>query len=188
MLLKRSELGVIVGDTDMKETLSYTTQQTTQDVDPPSCTSRMLAGNASGYEIRTMLGMTGSDNSGSAGTLVSQVVAVFAADAAAGMMYQVAQEWGADCPGEAPMTVSAGQISQTWTAGSLDPPTGPRTDAAKIGRLTTVTRRAGAEPRACGHVITRQDRVVVETMVCGPDDRVIAQAGTIADQILAKLP
>jgi hypothetical protein len=180
LLLKRSELGDIVGDTDMTQGLDITAPMPEEDakLDPFECRARALIGEE-GISLPSMQGVAGNIDRGARGVSASQLVAVFTNrnDAADGPDFALGQ-WK-ECNDGQVYTVDLGDKGiQHWTAGPI---TGPKT------RIETTSTRQEPPPRTCHHVLTAQANVVVEIIVCGDGDTT-AQANEITDRILTKVP
>jgi uncharacterized protein YceK len=180
LLLKRSELGDIVGDTDMTQGLDITTPMPEENakLDPFECRARALIGE-NGLSLPSVQGVAGNINRGARGVSVSQLVAVFTNrnDAASSPDFALGM-WKLCNDGQV-YTVDLGEQGiQHWTAGPI---TGPKT------RIETTSTRQEPPPRTCHHVMTAQANVLVETIVCGDGDTT-AQATAVTDRILAKVP
>jgi hypothetical protein len=180
LLLKRSELGDIVGDTDMTQGLDITAPMPSEDVklEPGECRGHALIGE-NGLSLPSVQGVAGNINRGARGVSVSQLVAVYTnrGDAASSPEFALGM-WKLCNDGQV-YTIDLGDSGiQHWTAGPI---TGPKT------RIETTATRQEPPPRTCHHVMTAQANVVVETIVCGDGDTT-AQANAIVDRILVKVP
>jgi hypothetical protein len=180
LLLKRSELGDLVGDTDMTQEQDITAPMPAEDVklEPGECRARALPGE-DGLSLPSVQGVAGNLNRGARGVGATQLVAVFTNrnDAASSPDFALGM-WKL-CNDGQQFTIDTGDGgSQHWTAGPI---TGPKT------RIETTDTRQEPPPRTCHHVMTAQANVVVETIVCGDGDTT-AQANAIVDRILAKVP
>lgn len=181
-LLKRSELGDIVGDTNLVAVADYTDPDRNADAfDPTDCGYRFLAGSSVGYTARSRLAMYGDGNRGARGTLATQVIVAFPDDEGSQRFMETTTDGWLRCPDDAPFTVTdpgATATVQTWVADE------PLITPTRIA--TTLTRRGGST-RTCSHVVAVVFNVAVEGSACGDGDTA-GQAGAIADRILAKLP
>lgn len=196
-LLKRSELGQILGDTDIKQISSYTKPfEISTGVEPADCASKLLfqeAISSSGYQA-----VMGDRNQGAQGT-AAQLIQVFPVTAkdwpvpnrqalrAAGNV--VSQLYDKNCREGVTFTTTAKDVTQHWTAGpvvsenpaALDD---PRVDTARGGGGAV---RQEAPARNCYHAVLARNNAMVQSIVCGAGDSQ-AQANQILDSIAAKLP
>jgi len=181
-LLKRSELGDIVGDTNLVAVADYTDPDRKANAfDPMDCGYRFLAGSSVGYTARGRLAMYGDGNRGARGTLATQVIAAFPDGEGSQRFMETTTAGWLRCPDDAPFTVTdpgATATVQTWVADE------PLITPTRIA--TTLTRRGGST-RTCSHVVAVVFNVAVEGAACGDGDTV-GQAGAIADRILGELP
>lgn len=181
LLLKRGELGTIVGDTDMNQLQEITTAVPNimaNPVEPRDCRDRTLVAE-SGMGFRSVQGVLGNVNRGAGGQAPTQVVAVFGNREDPGRAFEVARlDWDR-CPQGQLFTIDVGNgDTDQWEAGEMV------TGQTRIGNTITRLDPAG---RTCHKVIAIQANVMVETSVCGTGD-VTGQANEIADVILAKVP
>jgi hypothetical protein len=176
-LLKRSELGAIIGDTDLRQVATFTKPwQSSEGVDPRDCAPRLgfnEAVGAAGYQLAV-----GDSNRGARGQSAMQLVTVFVdreqpTQVAAGL----GRMFGYCAEGEEFSTTARG-VTQHWTSG-------PATHGAT--RAGGGAQRQEAPPRNCYHAVAVRANTVVESIVCGDGDSA-AQANAIVDRISAKLP
>jgi hypothetical protein len=182
-LLKGSELGAIVGDTDMVGVQTYTEPDNGSNAaDPFWCGLRLLAASSVGYYAPGRLAMYGDANRGAGGKLAEQVVAAFIEPKLATQFLATNSRDWAQCPdGKAfPVAFSNHDGNRAVLHWVPDKPVDTPTRIA-----TTLTAQEGP-PRTCSHVIAIYSNVVVEGGACGDGDT-MSQANTIADQILAKV-
>lgn len=181
LLLKRGELGTIVGDTDMNQAQEITTghpNALANPVDPYECRDRTLPAET-GMGFRSVQGVLGNVNRGVGGQAATQVVAVFGNREDPGRALEVARDEWDDCAQGQVFTIDAGDgATQKYSAGEVVP------GQTRIGNTIT---RLDPPGRTCHKVMAAQANVLVETTVCGTGD-VTAQANEIADVILAKVP
>jgi hypothetical protein len=177
LLLKRSELGEIIGDTDLVETQAYTgPQRSNVKIDPWECRSRALAGESGVWAKKPTV--VGNANRGAGHRAVTQMVAIFenTGDAAEALK-TVEHDWGL-CPNGDIFFIELNPAdNQRWVPYPVS--TGPN-------RLGTTFQRDGLT-RNCHHVVANQANVLVEDVVCTDGDSA-APANTLIDRILAKLP
>jgi hypothetical protein len=176
-LLKRSELGAIIGDTDLRQVATFTKPwQSSDGVDPRDCTPRLgfnaTVGTA-GYQRAV-----GDSNRGARGQSATQLVTVFVnreqpQQVSAGL----GRSFGYCAEGEQ-FTTTARGVTQHWTSG-------PATHRAT--RAGGGAQRHEAPPRNCYHAVALRANTVVESIVCGDGDSA-AQANAIVDRISAMLP
>lgn len=196
-LLKRSELGQILGDSDIKQISSYTKPfELSTGVEPADCASKLLfqeAISSSGYQA-----VMGDRNQGAQGT-AAQLIQVFPVTAkdwpvpnrqalrAAGNV--VSQLYDENCREGVTFTTTAKNVTQHWTAGpvvsenpaALDD---PRVDTARGGGGAV---RQEGPARNCYHAVLARNNAVVQSIVCGAGDSQV-QADQVLDSIAAKLP
>jgi hypothetical protein len=183
-LLKRSELGEIIGDTDLRQVQSHTKQwQSGEGADPRDCAPRLLfneAVAANGYQLAV-----GDTNRGARGQIAQQLITVFDnRDQPAKVVGDLARMFGYCAAGE-PFSTTAGDVTQHWMPGPVtSDATGPLSDATRAG---AGAQRQEAPPRNCYHATVARANVVVESVVCGDGDSE-GQANTIIDRIAAKFP
>ncbi|MFI5506042.1 sensor domain-containing protein [Mycobacterium sp. NPDC051804] len=179
LLLKRSELGEIIGDTDLVE-LGTLTKWERQDVniEPWPCRARALAGEE-GLSGDTIT-LAGNVNRGARKQSVDQVVAIFEKPteitASTGVMWIIEEQWR-DCPDGDIFFIEVEGKDQRWVPYPIT--TGP-------DRIGTTFQRDGL-PRNCHHVVAHRANVLADVIVCGDGDNT-APANTVADRILAKVP
>lgn len=181
-LLKRSDLGDIVGDTNLVAVANYTDPDRNADAfDPVNCGDRFLAASSVGYNAPGRMAMYGDGNRGSRGMLASQVIVAFPDVERSQQFMETTTDGWLRCPNDAPFTITdpgSAATVQTWIADvPLITPT----------RIATTLTRQGGPPRTCSHVIAIVSNVAVEGAACGDGDTA-AQAGNITDRILAELP
>lgn len=178
LLLKRSELGEIIGDTDLVELEAYTGRQSANvRIEPFACRSRALAAETG---LLNNPAVVGNANRGARGQSVDQMVAIFEkpADITArnGVMWLIDSEWRL-CPDGDIFFIEVEGKDQRWVPYPIS--TGP-------DRIGTTFQRDGL-PRNCHHVVAHRRNVLAEVIVCGDGDNT-APANTVADRILAKVP
>ncbi|KUI45904.1 hypothetical protein AU198_18065 [Mycobacterium sp. GA-1199] len=180
LLLKRSELGAIIGDTDLVETQAYTqAQRSNVDIEPWACRSRALAGETGVWAKKPTV--VGNANRGTHGQAVTQMVAVFENRAditgQGEAMWIIEHEWR-NCPDGDIFFIELGPDNvQRWVPYPVT--TGP-------DRIGTTFQRDGL-PRNCHHVVAHRANVLVDVVVCTDGDST-APANTLTDRILAKVP
>ena len=179
LLLKRSELGEIIGDNDLVELGTYTKwERQNINIEPWPCRARALAGEE-GLSGDTIT-LTGNINRGARKQSVDQVVAIFEnpADitASTGAMWVIEEQWR-DCPDGDIFFIEVEGKDQRWVPYPIS--TGP-------DRIGTTFQRDGL-PRNCHHVVAHRRNVLADVIVCGDGDNT-APANTVADRILAKVP
>jgi hypothetical protein len=177
-LLNLTQLGAIVGDTDMRPNVSYTEPNTfTSGVDPFGCVPAAVAATSSGYYSKARIAMAGDTNRGTGGQVATQVISVFATrDDPANMLFSFRLDW-ASCVRKAGFTVT-GDVDQHWTTGTIE-------DGEN--RLSITLTRTEPPPRTCHHVVAAQANVAVEAIACGDGDTT-KEANEITDTILSKFP
>lgn len=177
-LLSLTQLGAIVGDTDMKQLRAHPEPNVdTSGVDPFDCTAAVLAATGGGYYQKARQAMIGDTDRGAAGWVTAQVISVFASRAdTAPFLDAMASDWNS-CIRKGTITM-AGPPEQHWTPGPLE-----QGDA----RIAITVTRTDPPPRSCHHVLAAQANVVVAALVCGSGDTV-APANKLADTLLAKFP
>jgi hypothetical protein len=177
-LLSLTQLGAIVGDTDMRQLAAHTEPDVdTSGLDPYDCRSAMLAATSSGYYKKTRQAMIGDTDRGARGQAAAQVISVFASrDDPAEFLNSTTRNW-ASCLRQGAMTLT-GPPTQHWTPGQLEQ------TATRIA--LTITRQE-PPPRTCHHVVAAQANIAVEAVVCGDGDTV-TPANQIVDTLLAKFP
>jgi hypothetical protein len=177
-LLKRDELGSIVGDTDLKDNANVTKPEWDGGFVPEECGDRMVVAQDANYG--SQMAIAGNQATGARGQIASQVIAVWTnREGSRANVRLVALNWGV-CPDNAPFTYDSGHGISHWTAGTI-------TANEDTSRISTTAQRQEPPPHTCGHVMAAQANVVVETSVCGDGDT-LAAANQIADRILAKVP
>jgi hypothetical protein len=181
-LLKRSELGEIIGDTDLRQVQSHTKPwQSGEGADPRDCAPRLLfneAVAANGYQLAV-----GDTNRGARGQIAQQLITVFDnRDQPAKVVGDLARMFGYCAAGE-PFSTTAGDVTQHWMPGPVtSDATGPLSDATRAG---AGAKRQEAPLRNCYHATVARTNVVVESVVCGDGDSE-RQANAIIDRIAAK--
>jgi hypothetical protein len=177
-LLTRNELAEIIGDTDLKETATYTEPAyITDGVDPPECGERVLVNNTFSYYSNDRAAMDGNGNTGGGGKLAAQVVSIWASAKSAKQMLSITGEDWRSCKDGQPFTLVLNNTAQQWTAGPV---------TFTNLRITSTAQRQQPTPRTCAHVLAAQVNVVAEASVCAGDGDTNGQANQIADKILAK--
>lgn len=176
LLLKRSELAEMIGDTDLKEVHAYTEPQLLAGkIDPFACRYRAIVTSA-GLTVGKPT-VTGNVNRGANGQSADQAVAIFQSpDDVAHALSLIEDNWR-QCPDGDIFFIEVNSEPQRWV---------PYPVSNESGRLGTTIKRDGL-PRNCHHVVVGKANVVVESMVCGDGDNAPA-ANTIADGILANIP
>jgi hypothetical protein len=183
-LLKRSELGEIIGDTDLRQVQRHTKPwQGSAGVDPRACAPRVVfneAVAASGYQLAV-----GDTNRGARGQIAQQLITVFDnRDQPAKVVGDLARMFGYCAAGE-PFSTTSGDVTQHWMPGPVtSDATGPLSDATRAG---AGAQRQEAPPRNCYHATVARANVVVESVVCGDGDSE-GRANVIIDRIAAKFP
>jgi hypothetical protein len=183
-LLKRSELGEIIGDTDLRQVQSHTKPwQSSDGAEPRDCAPRLVfneAVAAYGYQLAV-----GDTNRGARGQIAQQLVTVFDNhDQPAKVVGDLARMFGY-CAAGKPFSTTVGDVTQHWTPGPVtSDATGPLSDATRAG---AGAQRQEAPPRTCYHATMARANVVVESVVCGDGDSE-GQANLIIDRIAAKFP
>jgi hypothetical protein len=183
-LLKRAELGEIIGDTDVRQLNQYTRPwASSEGVEPPDCAPRLLFNQA--VAAVNYQSAIGDNNRGAAGRTAAQLITVFDnRDQPAKVVGDFARMFGY-CANQEVFSTTSGDVTQHWTAG---PPTSDATDP-----LSDATRAGGgaqrqeAPPRNCYHAAVARANTVVESLACGDGDAA-AQANEIVNRITAKLP
>lgn len=178
LLLKRGELGEIIGDTDLVEKEAYNGRQSANvKIEPWACRSRALPAETGLMKDPTVVGNV---NRGARGQSVDQMVAIFEnpvdITASNGVMWLIEEEWR-DCPDGDIFFIEVADQNQRWVPYPIS--TGP-------DRIGTTFQRDGL-PRNCHHVVAHRANVLTEVIVCGDGDNT-APANTVADRILAKVP
>ena len=183
-LLKRSELGEIIGDTELRQVQSHTKPwQSSDGADPRDCAPRLVfneAVAASGYQLAT-----GDTNRGTRGQIAQQLITVFDnRDQPARVVGDLSRMFGY-CAASEPFSTTVGAVTQHWMPGPVtSDATGPVSDATRAG---AGAQRQEAPPRNCYHATVARANVVVESVVCGDGDSE-GQANVIIDRIAAKFP
>ncbi|BBX94680.1 hypothetical protein MBOE_63290 [Mycolicibacterium boenickei] len=197
-LLTPGELGEIIGDTDMKQTATFSQPgQSSNGIEPRDCAARLLfqeAVGADGYQA-----VVGDNTRGARGQSAAQLIQVFpetspvwpepgrqALRVAGNTVRMMNDE---QCRAGVVFTTTAKDVTQHWTAGPVtaDNPEAlpdPRRDTARGGGGVA---RQGAQARNCYHAVLARGSAVVESIVCGDGDSQ-AQANQVIDRIAAKLP
>ncbi|MFV8142150.1 sensor domain-containing protein [Mycolicibacterium senegalense] len=198
-LLKRSELGAIVGDTDVRQELAFDKpDQSPAGIEPPQCAVRALFQQSrAAYDYLVAMG---DQNTGARGQSVSQLIQVFpvtnkawrepnrhARRVASDIVVKFNHE---QCREGTVATITVDGKTQHWTAG----PVTSENPAALTDTMQETTRGGagmdrvqGGRPRSCYHSVLARANAVVESVVCGDGDSQ-AQANQIIDRIAAKLP
>lgn len=179
-LLTRNELAEIIGDTDLKETATYTKPAyITDGVAPPECGERVLVNNTFSYYSNDRAAMDGNGNTGAGGKRAAQVVSIWASAKSAKSMVSITGEDWHTCKDGQPFTIVSDNTTQQWMAGPF---------TINDLRITSTAQRQQPTPRTCSKVMAAQVNVVVEAGVCADNGDTIAAANQIADKILAKFP
>jgi hypothetical protein len=177
--LKRSQLGDIVGDTNMTQVQEITRPSPQYvAIDPIDCKPRALPAET-GLGGKAVQGLVGNVNRGEQGQAATQIVAIFdnRQDASQTIDF-VRANWQLCRDGQRFTIPLDGGVTQHWIAREIT------SGDSRIG--STMTREE-PPPRTCHHVMAAKANVVVETIVCGDGDTTAA-ANEIADQIVAKVP
>ena len=179
LLLKRSELGEIIGDTDLVEQHAFTKwERQNINIEPWPCRARAMAGEKGVAGETTTL--VGNINRGARGQAVTQTVAIFENPAditgQGKAMWLIEEEWR-NCPDGDIFFIEVDGTDQRWVPYPIT--TGP-------DRIGTTFKRDGL-PRNCHHVVAHRANVLAEASVCGDGDNT-GPANTIVDRILAKVP
>jgi hypothetical protein len=177
LLLKRSELGEIIGDTDVVETQAYTgPQRSNVKIDPWACRYRALVGESGVWAKKPTL--VGNANLGAHKQAVTQMVAIFENPGdAAEALKTVEHDWGT-CPNGDIFFIELDPTNnQRWV---------PYPVSTAPNRIGTTFQRDG-KTRNCHHIVANQANVLVDNLVCTDGDSV-APANTLTDRILAKVP
>jgi hypothetical protein len=183
-LLKRTELGQIIGDTDLRQDRSYTKPSDSgEGVQPRDCAPRLLFGEAvaaAGYQAAV-----GDSNRGARGQSAAQLITVFVnREQPALVVGDLGRMLGYCADGES-FSTTARDVTQQWIAGpAASDALGPVSGATRAGGGA---RRHEAPPRNCYHAAAVRANVVAESVVCGYGDST-RQASEIVDRITAKLP
>ncbi len=182
-LLKRTELGQTIGDTDLRQDKTYTKpSESDEGVQPRDCAPRLLfseAVAATGYQTAV-----GDSNRGARGQSAAQLITVFVDREPARVVGDLGRMLGYCAEGES-FSTTAGDVTQQWIAGpAASDALGPVSDATRAGGGA---QRQEAPPRNCHHAAAMRANVVVESVVCGDGDST-GQASEIVDRITAKLP
>ncbi len=197
-LLKRSELGEIIGDTDVRQTGTFDKPwQVSTGVEPADCAMKLLFQEsiaADGY-----LAVMGDQNKGARGQTAAQLIQVFPVtsktwpvpnrQALRTASTNIQHLYDEQCREGTVFTTTAKDVTQHWTAG---PVTSENPEALDDQRQDTARGGGGAvrqegPTRNCYHAVQARGNAVVESIVCGDGDSE-AQAFKIVDQIAAKLP
>ncbi|MDH6197986.1 hypothetical protein M2272_004642 [Mycobacterium frederiksbergense] len=197
-LLKPSGLGDIIGDTDLRQTATFTQPAQLPDgIAPRDCAARLLfqeAPGADGFEA-----VVGDNNRGTRGQTAAQMIQVFPettpvwpekgrqALRVAGNIVGMLN--GKQCREGTAFSTTAKDVTQHWTAGPVtaenpEALVDPRRDTARGGGGA---QRQEAPARNCYHAVLARANAVVESIVCGDGDSK-AQANQIVDRIADKLP
>ncbi|MCW1819746.1 MULTISPECIES: sensor domain-containing protein [Mycolicibacterium] len=197
-LLSPGDLGEIVGDSDMRQTATFSQPgQPSAGIEPRDCAARLLfqeAVGADGYQA-----VVGDNHRGTRGQSAAQLIQVFpqtspvwrqagrqALRVAGNTVRMINDE---QCRDGVVFTIAAQDVTQHWTAGPVtaENPAAlpdPRVDTARGGGGA---RRQEAPARNCYHAVLARGSAVVESIVCGDGDSQ-AQANAVIDRIAAKLP
>lgn len=197
-LLNPGELGEVIGDTDVKQTATFSRPgQPSDGIEPRDCAARLLfqeAVGADGYQ-----GVVGDNNRGARGQSAAQLIQVFpetspvwpepgrqALRVAGNTVRMINDE---QCREGVVFTTTAKDVTQHWTAGPVTAENAealadPRRDTARGGGGVA---RQETPARNCYHAVLARGSAVVESIVCGDGDSQ-AQANQVIDRIAAKLP
>lgn len=181
LLLKRSELAEVMGDTDMQQLQGFDAP-TRNDVDitPPGCRNLALPAETAVWSDVTKA-LVGDANRGAGGQAATQVVALMASPDVAAQ--KVDEIWTvfwqqSQCQTGQPFTMDLESGQQQWVP-----------DAAKSfgqpQRISVSYTRADPA-RFCTHAYTSANNVLIEALACGKADT-SAQASVILDRIVAKI-
>jgi PknH-like extracellular domain len=184
-LLKRSELAGIVGDTDMRQFVTYVKpdDSVVLVVQPSECTYRLFVAGANAYGAglggHELVAMAGDGNRGARGQVAYQVISVWQDRVQpVRAVEDIGLDWGL-CP-DGVFTLNAPEGQAHWLTGTV-------ISRAPAPRISTTSQRQEPPPHTCSHVVAAQANVLVETSVCGDGDTMSA-ANQIADSLLAKFP
>jgi hypothetical protein len=181
-LLSVTQLGAIVGDTDMRPVASYAEPNMyTSGIEPVNCVGAAVAATANAYFSKTRIAMAGDTNRGTGGQVATQVISVFGSRTdPANLLVSYRLDW-ASCLRKPSFTTtgSTDDVGQHWTASTAQ--------EADVNRLSITLTRTEPPPRTCHHVVATQANVGVEAIACGDGDTT-KEANEIVDTILAKIP
>jgi hypothetical protein len=179
-LLSVTQLGVIVGDTDMRPVASYAEPNTfTSGINPVNCVGAAAAATANAYYTKARIAMAGDTNRGTGGQVATQVISVFGSRTdPANLLTSYRLDW-ASCLRKPSFTTTSDDVDQHWTASTAQ--------EADVNRLSITLTRTEPPSRTCHHVVATQANVGVEAIACGDGDTT-KEANEIVDTILAKIP
>lgn len=179
LLLKRSELGSIMADTDMQQLQGFDHPIYSEaKITPAGCRAVALPAETQVWTEATKA-LVGDANRGAGGQAATQVVALQTSPAvAANTVTTIADEWRRQCPTGPPFTMDLPAGQQQWNPGAVQ-------SSGQPMRISVTFTRADP-PRSCTHAYTSANNVLIESLACGTADTA-AQAATILDRIAAKV-
>jgi hypothetical protein len=195
-LLKRTELGEIIGDTDLRQVKSYTKpSESGEGVQPRDCAPRLLfseAVAAAGYQAAV-----GASSRGARGQSAAQLITVFTdREQPARVVGDLGRMVGYCAEGES-FSTTAGDATQQWIAGpAASDALGPVSGATRAGGGA---QRQEAPPRNClplrpGRVLPRIiaifspfTRVLPILGVCRPVDCMLRRGSSMRAMIRSAL-
>jgi len=180
LLLKRSELAEVMGDTDMQQLQAFDQPTRSSDVDltPAGCRNLALPAETAVWSDDTKA-LVGDANRGAGGQAATQVVALMASpDVAAQKVNEILTLFWSQCRAGQPFTMNLDSGQQQWEPGVAQSSGQPQRISVSYTR---------AEPaRFCTHAYTSANNVLIEALACGKADTA-AQASAILDRIAAKV-
>lgn len=181
LLLKRSELADIMGDTDMQQLQAFEQATRSNDVQitPAGCRNLALPAETAVWSDSTKA-LAGDANRGAGGQAVTQVVAVMASSAVAADTVNsiLTAFWRMQCQPGQPFTMKLDTGEQQWV------PDTPQS-SGQPQRISVNFTRADP-PRYCTHAYTSANNVLIEALACGKADTA-TQAAAVLDRIKAKI-
>jgi hypothetical protein len=180
LLLKRSELAAIMGDTDMTQMQAFTEPHYNDVTIAPAGCRAVAAPAETAVWTPDTAALVGDANRGANGRAATQVVALMtSADVAAEAVTGIARSWQGQCPTGQPFTMTLEEGPVTWTPA-------PVRTAGPPPRISVSFTRTDPD-RFCTHAYTADNNVLIEALACGPADTA-AQADSILDRIAAQVP
>lgn len=181
LLLKRSELAQIMGDTDMQQihVFEKSTYANPVTVEPVSCRKVLLPAESRTWSDDTAA-VSGNANRGAGGQAANQLVILLRSPTAAQQALDGIETDWRYCPPDEPFSLAASSLGrQQWqiTAGP---------DSSGEPRRLSVTLTRQEPPRVCSHAFTTKSNVLIEAIACGTGDTAV-QASAILDGIAAKI-
>ncbi|MBX7451904.1 sensor domain-containing protein [Mycolicibacterium sp. 3033] len=181
LLLKRSELAQIMGDTDMQQTQVFekSTYANPVTVEPVSCRKVLLPAESRTWSDDTAA-VTGNANRGAGGQAANQLVILLNSPTAAQQALDGIETDWRYCPPDEPFSLTGSSLGrQQWQITA-----GPSSSGEPRQLSVTSTRQ---DPlRVCSHAFTTKINVLIEAIACGTGDTAV-QAATILDGIAAKI-